>query len=129
MKLYIGIDMEGHINEISIPDPKDRWDRASTSTDWSIRGIKYSEKDEYGLLPIEIEYNKPVHVVYAIWSSGDSFGHDERYCCEALSVHLTRKEAQAEVERLKTITDYSVPWNGYFESLDELNIVSGVIYE
>lgn len=126
-KYYIGVNATEHVSETSEPDPNDRWDRASTCTDWTINGIKVSRKEGYQLLPIEIDAGHPVYVVYAIWSTGDSFGHDENYGCEAMAVLPTREEADKEVARLKEVKDYSVPWNGYFESLTTIDIVSGIV--
>lgn len=126
-KHFIGVNSTARTHETSEVDPNDKWGRASTQTDWTINGIKVSLEDEYGLLPLEIEAGKTAYVVYAIWSTGDPFGHDENYGCETMAVFDSREKAEQEVRRLKGINDHSVPWIGYFEDLTEINIASGVV--
>jgi hypothetical protein len=60
-------------------DPDDRWDRDNTATEHYIRGIRVvGEKDYYDLqTAFDIDPKRPYFLMYAIYSTGDSFGHDE----------------------------------------------------
>ena len=120
------------------------WDRDDTDTSWSFEHVEIvKEKDSWDLaVPFDVEAGDTVYVVAAIYSTGDSFGHDDRDCCEYVDVFLDEAKAQACINAVdaarksrsdnteKGLTwiredgsegklDY-VPWNGYFECLDEV---------
>lgn len=78
-------------------------------------------------------------VVWAVWSSGDSFGHADGSSSEAFGIFTDIKSAEqfrqalsAAKEQSKdttlTTTDGQVftigylPWFGYFESLDDIRV-------
>jgi hypothetical protein len=111
-------------HETSTPDPDDRWDRASTHTDWRVSDMFSITSDKYGAVPINFVPKSGVanYIVYYIYSAGDSFGHDSQYGCEIHGIYETAQEAEKERKRLSEVTDHSVPWNGYFESLDLLEV-------
>lgn len=132
----------------SEPDPEDSWDRASTSTSHNIVGFHAAPEEEgkyYDLvLPYEPMYEKEYFLLYAVYSTGDSFGHDEGEGIEYIGFY---REDQLEIARenqrkiegqdlhsnsyslaLKSPEgkefDQHTPWIGYFESLDLVEIVS-----
>jgi hypothetical protein len=153
----IGVDARADTEETSTPDPNDRWDRASTSTTWDIRGLKLIDKEgshyfnyrETVDVNFEPEKGKIYHLLYAVYSTGDSFGHDDSACFEAIGVYQDRKIAEENEKRLRegkpTVTEkwgtrvvllmegmdkgheYHPPWNGYFESLNRLEVESFVL--
>lgn len=104
---------------------------------WSLAKAKYGS---YAYAGPDIEPGTPVFVIYAVWSSGDSFGSDTRGNYEFMSVttdmdrairnmDALRKDGEREIEnddgsRMKI--SYR-PWSGYFENLDELTIAT-VLY-
>ena len=101
----------------------DEWDRDDTAKDWTIPDY-FTIVKEYGdvRLNFDPKPHTPYYMVYYIWSTGDSFGHDEQYGCEVHGIYETKEEAVKERDRLSKVTDYSVPWNGYFESLDSVHV-------
>lgn len=114
----------------------DEWDNGTTSTVWSIEGFGLEDDAHYGqyeniidsvAVPNDFEIGQAVYGVVAIVSSGDSFGQYHGKYCELMSAHHTREEALERVEHLRSVTDYSVPWNGYFDSLDSLTIRAGIL--
>jgi hypothetical protein len=177
------VDYRSYREDTSTPDPEDEWDRANTHTDHSVEGIKVVDDNSFDVIgAFEIDPANPgvVYLVYAIYSTGDSFGHDSGYGIEFISVFKTQDkadkcaeqiEANAELyklndmyylshqekeKRIKKVVEkldgqvefdpngkinenqlynafymdekggkvtISVPWNGYFESLDSVNVV------
>jgi hypothetical protein len=140
---------------------QDSWDRGDTSTDWTIHGIKSSRASYDLIVPFDVKFGKRYHLLYAIYSTGDSFGHNERACFEAIGVYEDTAESLAMAFENKrrieghyyvygrsaqflpdppSVEDYPeqfsitllnskgeefkmhVPWCGYFESLEELEI-------
>jgi hypothetical protein len=115
----------------------DEWSRDNTSTSWTVRGLSLGE-DHHGLsLEGEVQQGDVIWLVYAVWSDGDSFGRDDGARIDFISVHRSELIAQENVDRLigvgsdtgyghqvplelddHTILLYTVPWLGYFESLD-----------
>lgn len=127
--------------ETSTPDSDDKWDRADTSTSHDIKGFEISEK--YFDLTIDFtpEYGIVYFLLYGVYSSGDSFGHDAGYGIEFLGLYEKHKTADLNLKRVEALTvgtrpaprvtlltdfgiDYEiyVPWFGYFERLDYLRI-------
>lgn len=104
-------------------DPYDQWDRDSTDGNVTVTGCRLIENDEYQTLPCPqgIKRGDVVYVVWAQYSTADSFGSDGGQF-ELCGIFGTKEDAQNEKARLKDVTDYSVPWNGYFEHLDSLNV-------
>ncbi len=150
-KFYsLRIEDEQLRRETSEPDPDDRWDRASTQTDHSIVGFNAAPETEekyYDLvIPYEPQYNEEYFLLYAVYSTGDSFGHDEGAGIEYIGFyrenqldvaqenqrnieqHLRSKDDDSYSLKLKSPEgkefDQHAPWVGYFESLDLVEIVS-----
>lgn len=124
------------------PYKDDDWDRGDSYTSWDLLGCSIKEEGEYFdvIAPFEVKSGDSVIVVYAVYSTGDSFGHDEGACKEVIDVFKDMDKAEACVRAIESTTkswddrtekkaewiredgsagklDY-VPWNGYFESLD-----------
>lgn len=139
-------------------DPEDSWSRDSTETGWSIRGcgefvpVKYQAFDD-----IETDLTGDLYALYAVHSSGDSFGHDSGAYFQLIWVFDKLDMAQAAMKTIQDHADwyrdrhgyrpkktkdnrfkdeYSVEvdigkgkpmsvyasWNGFFESLNEIDI-------
>lgn len=128
----IWLSTKSYTEETSTPDPNNMWDRASTDTTWSFGGLYLSNKRR-GYEDLNYDSHKPykigdiVYVIVAVWSDGDSFGYDRGSNAEIFGVFSTYKEAEDCVTKLKKKRGYDVPWNGYFESLDYLEIIGGVL--
>ena len=125
--------------ETDSPDPDDRWDRASTSTSYDIEGFEISKKYYDLSTDFEPEFNVDYHLLYAVYSSGDSFGHDVGYDIEFLGLYEKKETADLNLKRITDrkkedeepttlLTDFGmcyefyIPWFGYFESLDYITI-------
>ena len=118
------------------------WDRDDTSTSWTFGPIYLQDRGscENFQTNFDVKAGDVVYVVVAVWSTGDSFGHDDGSCSEVFGSFKTYEEAEkfkTELENVST-KDYDftfkigdrdvyVPWVGYFESLDYVEIVSGSV--
>ncbi len=116
-------------------DPDDSWDRLSSSTTWSVHGLKLLDEEAYQALPCPDDF-KSGDKLFCLWvqySSGDSFGHDAGAQFEFISYHKT-SELAAENESIITSGGNEITldngekqtvyrsWDGYFESLDSANV-------
>lgn len=131
-KKYAKILFENFSEESRAPTSEDDWDRGDTTTYWTIPStFDVTEEMDWHSEPLGFEPipGQMYYMVYAIWSTGDSFGHDERAHCESFGIYKTEKEAEArkaalekpEKQSKKGHTKY-LPWEGYFEHLDEMEI-------
>ena len=150
-KLYsikVEDDLSGH--ETSEADPKDNWSRASTHTEHNIVGFKVRSEPQYGdvMVPYEPERGVDYYLLYVVYTTGDSFGHDSGQGIEYIGLY-TKDElhiAQENEQRIEAHNhgnyetklqllmpnfwhgsgtsdfDIYVPWQGYFESLDYVSI-------
>lgn len=136
-----------------------KWERPDTYTEHELLEIRLSKLSDtlrsvscfdYRTenTPLDLKAGDIVHVVYAVYSTGDSFGLDSKMCLEILSVHkdiavaLENCDAayktddhivRGEAEKMRLVIKqddgtsyelkgYAIPWNGYFESLDYVEI-------
>ena len=104
------------------------------SSAWSLDTSRYRS---YPYAGPDLEPGTPIFVVYAVWSSGDSFGSDTCGSYEFMSVTTNMDRALRNMAALRnegtavlendngTTMEMSwKPWDGYFESLDELSIAA-----
>lgn len=129
----------------------DRWDRGNTHTSWSVNGLRLVDQEYSDVTAdFEVKEGDTVYLVYAIYSTGDSFGHDENSRIEYITVHKDRSIAEANERALNGKTSnqdkngkydwsinlqtdsgivipYFVPWLGYFESLSGVHVESFVV--
>ena len=146
-KLYsieVEDDLRGH--ETSEADPDDKWSRASTHTDHNITGFKVSPESHYGdvMIPYEPERGVDYYLLCVVYSTGDSFGHDSGSSVEYIGLY-TKEELHVAKENERRIETHNsgkhdttlqllmpntyefrthIPWHGYFESLDYVDIVT-----
>lgn len=113
---------------------EDRWDRDDTSTDWNFGGVFLQKRENFWLESFEttfdIDVGDIIYLVIAVWSTGDSFGHDMGANSEIFGVFKTYEEAEKLKTNLKTgngYDKYQLPWDGYFESLDYITIHSRTV--
>ena len=90
---------------------------------------------------LDIEEGELCFVVWAEWSSGDSFGTAHDGNAEALAIFTDVKSAKEFQEKVLNSGEYSVkfttpdvqvhnvrcPWTGYFEELTEIHIEQTVL--
>jgi len=137
-------DLSGH--DTSEVDPDDEWSRASTHTDHNIQGFTVNSERQYGdvMVPYVPERGIDYYLLYAVYSTGDSFGHDSGGGIEYIGLYTKEelhiaKENERRIEAhdqdqkstLKLLMqndkdqfDVYVPWHGYFESLDYVSIAT-----
>lgn len=120
----------------------DEWDRDDTHTDHSVTGLEIGE-DHHCLSIPDAQPGELLHLVYAVYSTADSFGRDEDRCFEPILVHrdidLATQNARAlasisqesgygtRVDLIMddgTVLPYTLPWLGYFESLSFVEVAS-----
>ena len=90
---------------------------------------------------LDIKEGEMCFVVWAEWSSGDSFGTAHDGNAEALAIFTDVKSAKEFQEKVLNSEEYSVkfttpdgqvhnvrcPWTGYFEELTEIHIEQTVL--
>jgi len=132
-----------------VKDSNDKWDRDDTHTDHEILGLELVE-DERRFYDIntsfQVDPDKSYLLLYAIYSTGDSFGRDEQGEFEAIDLFETHQKdiVNTNIKRIEdpykmdrnsfnekyrlslihhTGIEYTMytPWEGYFESLDEVD--------
>ena len=132
-------------------DPNERWDADDTSSSYEILGLVLSSNDcsflsERVDIDFEVKAGDQYYLLYAVYSTGSSFGKAEDGCIEFIDLYKTEekanlaydkvcKEAKTSVISIPTeggnTHDLYVPWNGYFESLSyvELKPISLLMYK
>jgi len=86
----------------------------------------------------DFEVGDQAFLVWAEWSTGDSFGHGDRSHVEAFALFKNSEDAYAYAHALEHAPDGKkfkfvssegqvfeniyMPWHGYFESLDNIHV-------
>lgn len=121
----------------------DEWSRDSMSYDWTVAGaglVVPRGYEKFDSCETDIESGK-CYALYAVYSTGDSFGYDTNAALEFIWVFNDFDLVVKAKEYLKTVKGHDakidvgdgktyplyVPWNGYFESLSYLDIVEFVL--
>ena len=130
-----------------VKDKRERGQFGSWSKEYENRlGMVSIEKDHPDVVAdLDIKEGDRVYVVWCEWSDGDSFGRSERGGVEAIGVfkdtnaaiafakfieadNRSDEDSYSKVKTFKsedgqefTIRGY-LPWNGYFEHLEEIHI-------
>lgn len=115
-------------------DPEDEWSRDSVGKNWSIEGVELSRADgEHCLAPdFPAAVGDEVYAVYAVYSTGDTFGHEDGAYLEVISFHKSKEIAEKNLAAMSShaggqmtihfdgggVVGRYCPWDGYFESLD-----------
>lgn len=135
--------------DTSEPDPDDSWDRASTYTTHNIEGFRAAPESDGKYYDIVVPYaplfEERYYLLYVVYSTGDSFGHDEGSSIEYIGFYKPSQLGIAQ-ENERKINDFthnrnsgkysvklkspegkvfeqSAPWVGYFESMDTMEII------
>jgi hypothetical protein len=143
--MYIKVIDDTYTKVTRPHDPEDQWSGEDTYTSHSIEGIEIVKKNEYYDLETEFKIlpNKDYYLLYAIYSTGDSFSHHEGKI-DYIYLYKTASKAEAaktilenhdteskdwderfnktiKTEKGKNLKLY-ISWAGYFESLTSVNI-------
>lgn len=142
----IEIDVETSHWVSNPANPNDEWDR--DDTDGRIDGVAayyVTEGDSTGYrgmgwgdhtYDVDAQPGDVVHVVIAEYSTGDTFGRSggqvsvmdvftENHDAVELWKFLSKVKDEFSVKH--NGQDYYIPWNGYFESLEDLDIRTLVV--
>ncbi len=150
----IAVDVDSSTYQTREGDDLPYSDRGETSTDHTIEGLRLIEDGKSTWRSAEVLF-KPVrgkvyHLLYATYSTGDSFGHDHNQCFEVVGVYKSRAVADLnckrltegkpvvkgqwsseliplKVEGLRETHKYYRPWKGYFERLVSLQVKSLIL--
>lgn len=129
-KIYMKKDSYVEVTREAV---EDRWDRDDTSTTWNFGDVFLQERkgwSESFETSFDVNIKDLIYVVVAVWSTGDSFGHDDGANSEIFGVFKTYEEAEEYENNLKEgkgYGKYQLPWDGYFESLDYTSILNRVV--
>ncbi len=97
--------------ETSIADPTDPWSRANTQSDHTVLGLHLErrsdtrERFEELCLPFVPTPGKFYSLLYLVYSTGDSFGHDEDSQIEFVGVYEDPQIALANQKTLEGVSD------------------------
>lgn len=107
-------------------------DGGETHTEHNVIGIKLAGKKSYDVekVPFDVQYGVPYFLVYAVYSTGDSFSHDQDAGFEFIGLYETTEEADEMAEKVEStrktggfIGDgFDTPWGGYFEDLSFVEV-------
>jgi len=109
-----------HTTTTRKPISDDEWDRGTTHTSHSIEGIAIGS-DYHGLnLPGKVNNGDVVWLVYAVYSTGDSFGNDDDAECEFFTVHRDEAVAKYNAKLLSSVNSKSSQYDStVYLSLDD----------
>lgn len=140
----IRIFRESHEFVTQPGDPNDRWDRDNTRSVHLVQPffeVVEREGHPYDLsISFDPDPEKPYFLVYAIYSTGDSFGFDEDREIEFFDLFDNYEAAAGLANALRERTEsrdsndydfqityndvrYHIPWLGYFEELSTLQVL------
>ena len=151
---FVYIEYSSRSYDVGDYDPEDRWDRPDSETIYDVKGFvsrshpNDGDSDMYrntvNCLSVpfkpEIENGKVYFFVYAVYSTGDSFGYDRNGGIEELGLFERREDAnrcrnmalEPEINGSHSIQlinnegiEYKThcPWFGYFENLEDIEVV------
>lgn len=135
MKIEINYDRYEYVTR-EASDANDPYDRDSTAADICINGIRvvsdcYSDID----VPFDVVPGETYYLVWADYETGDSFGYDNNRV-EFIDLFKSKELAEECASIARAVKGYtyifkrengqdctqSVPWTGYFESLNAINV-------
>lgn len=138
MTTYIKFEVDQRSWNVGGSDPDDEWSRDSYDGEVIIVGAELVEEDNYNTLGTEHEFavGDVCYLVWAQYSTGDTFARDGGQY-ELLEVYPTREAAEERQKVYENLTDSRsddvgqaigyVPWLGYFEYLDFVEVKALVI--
>ena len=112
--------------------------RGTSQADITIQGIAISGRYSDIAVPFDVVPNQPYYLLWADYSTGDSFGSDDNQH-EWIDLYQTPEAAWAAQRILQaasnkglyaikytrdcgTVIELCMPWVGYFENLNNINV-------
>lgn len=108
-------------------DDGGRWSYRGTTSGY-VSNVYVSDSNyNYSYRGFETPLDPPFYVVYAEYTTGDTFGSDFEACIVGVEKDAETADALATEARNKTgfgelSNGFYVPWNGYFEHLDSIHV-------
>lgn len=137
---YVRIDHTSYTQVTRERDPDDDWSGEDTNTSNYVNGLILVPEGSYHhiAVPFDIDINKSYILLWAEYSTGDSFSHDEGKV-EFIDLFENVKHANAAYRAIQKANDadqsnvkyyradgsevnFYAPWYGYFERLSDLYI-------
>lgn len=135
-QLYIYFDS---FTEITREPSSDDWDRGDSHTTMYLSDVSLKNKGsrESFNTTEDVVVGDTVYVVWGNWGSGDTFGHDSGCFAEIFEVTKSAEKANRLSTTISTISTisttslnsfkfegmvYHIPWNGYFDSFERMNV-------
>jgi hypothetical protein len=136
---YVLLNVDRYTDVTRFADSEEEWDANDTDTHWAIGDYgKFSKEDRYMSSYIDASLKKGdiVYILYAIYSTGDSFHRDIDGELEIILAsldydyldfikHELVKDGNDSIKLCLEngeMTTFYKPWSGYFESLSEIDI-------
>lgn len=117
-------------------DTDDEWDRGDSRTTWYFGSVSLEKTGSwYDCFETSFDVQKGdmLYLVIAIWSTGNSFGHDDGASMEIFYASKDSSEAYRVANLLEKGKDQNgepmtyIPWNGWFESLNEIRVHGAMV--
>ena len=122
-------------------DPSEEWDNGETESFHTIVKIFISKsKEPYTSIPVNFTptIGQEIYMVRAQWTTGDSFGWEHGYFHEVIAIYDNYDDAATYVRNLYDAVKkekvelqcghkYYIPWHGFFESLDFVEVYGTTI--
>lgn len=146
-KIYIEYDTYTEVTSEANPD--DSWSSDSTYSTHCVNNINLKNGYEYCYYPGEVKKGDTLYLLYAVWSTGDSFHRADGSQIDFISVHKSYENAERNEKILEQHTgsfdsdkgnystkifldngeeySYCLGWLGYFESLDHIVISKFIV--
>lgn len=140
---YLRLEHRGRTQNMGGAIAGDSWSRNSTRTDYTFEDLYIVKKDDCftDVVPYSVTDGQTLFAVVAVYETGDSFGRDtaqpyhmatfktrqeaEEFVNTILNSH-NKKEREwpfsVELELHGQKATIQIPWAGYFEKLEELEI-------
>lgn len=137
--LYLTYDKWTEVTRVA---QRDEWDRDDTCSSWTFNSVYAKSPNEWTSRdwfkhPTAVKPGDEVHLVIAVYSTGDSFGHDECGSMQIVASYDSYEKAAAAANIVETGRPYEIvledgsvyadtfpAWTGYFESLDYVTVES-----
>lgn len=114
--IYVPRDCHSRITRVA---ERDKWDRDDTYCDWQIADYIELHEDskswsrEVDLsVPFEVTSGIKYYLLYGVYSTGDSFGHDENSGIEFCGLFTDKHVAEQNDTRLRVHYDWA-KYSGY----------------
>jgi hypothetical protein len=135
------IDTETYVYQTREPDPEDSWDMGDSAgyvsnviaRDPGTRGVSSYRGSDSIVIELPVKIGDTIYAVVADYESGSTFGRDGGHA-SVLDAFMTIEEAEALIKVAKEPSagyaftyngvEYYRSWEGYFESLNSLDIWS-----